>query len=77
MAEEIIYQWDDASDLVLEVMGVVSRGTAPSRHKLWSVLADPSLIAKHRFRLMDASGKEVVFPLNLISDTSIEFMADY
>ena len=76
MAKEIIYEWAHPSDLVLEVMGAVEKGTTPSLHKLWSILADPRLTAKHDFGLIDASGKEIDFPLKLISDTSIISVTD-
>ena len=76
MAEEIIYEWTNATDLVLEVMGAVDEGDAPTLHKLWGLLADPSLVASHRFSLIDSNGQRVEFPLKLISDTSIRSMAD-
>ena len=71
MAEEVIYEWTHPTMLVLEVMGGIRKGETPSLHKLWGVLADPSLVARHSFRLLDADGKEVKCPLKLISDTSI------
>ncbi|MDE0002737.1 MAG: hypothetical protein OXQ29_08585 [Rhodospirillaceae bacterium] len=71
MAEEIVYRWDHPTDLVLEVMGTRTEGTAPSRHALWGLLANPDLVARHRFRLMDTTGRDVEFPLALVSDTDI------
>ena len=76
MSEEIIHRWSDPAELVLDVMGAVKEGPPPSPHELWGVLGDPSLVSIHRFRLMDANGNEVAFPLNLISDTSITSMDD-
>ena len=71
MAEEVIYEWTHPNDLVFEAMGARFEGERPSRHKLWDVLADPRLVAKHRLRLLDANGTEVAFPLKLVSDTEI------
>ena len=71
MAEEFLYRWDHASDLVLEVMGARDDGEKPARHKLWGVLANPDLVASHDFRLLDATGRIVKFPLSLVSDTHI------
>lgn len=72
MAEEIIYEWEHPTDLVLEAMNGVHPGEQRTPHKLWSVLADPNITASHKFRLIGADGKEVVFPLKLVSDTSIQ-----
>ena len=71
MAEEVIYEWNHPNELVFEAMGAGFEGESLSRHKLWDVLADPRLVAKHRLRLLDANGTEVAFPLKLISDTEI------
>ena len=71
MAEEILYEWKHPSDLVLEVMGAIPDGGQPLLHALWSILADPSLVARHDFSLLNATGRRVEFPLKLVSDTHI------
>lgn len=71
MAEEILYQWEHATDLVLEVQGAVLEGERPTQHPLWGILADPTIVARHSFSLLDADGNRVTFPLKLVSDTHI------
>ena len=66
-----MYTWECASDLVIEVMGARPEGKSPPLHELWGTIADPELTARHRFSLVDASGREVKFPLKLVSDTRI------
>ena len=66
MAEEILYTRKSASALVLEVKCAVREGERPSLHKLWAILNDPDLVVRPKFRLLDAAGHEVVFPLKLV-----------
>lgn len=65
MAEEIIYQWNNPTDLVLEVTGA-KPGQLNAR------LRDIDGSGKYAFRLVDANGHDVTSPLKLVSDTHID-----
>ena len=71
MAEEIVYEWDHPTTLATQTMDIWPGGKKPLRNKLREKLSNPGLVAGHRFRLIDATGREVEFPLKLVSDTLI------
>ena len=71
MAEEILYEWTHPNKLVHEAMGAIFEGETPTRHKLWSVFTARGIVAEHKLRFIDAHGREVEFPIKVVSDTHI------
>ena len=71
MAEEIRHEWPYPNLLVMDAMGLVPSGAPLSTDKARQLLADPANTATYKFRFLDADGREVRFPLRLVSDTRI------
>ena len=67
--EEIIRTWKTLNDLVLELALPEDATSAEVRQFHLEALTS-SEIAKYQFRLEDAKGNEVAFPLRLISNTT-------
>ena len=67
--EEIIRAWEKLTDLVLELALPEDATSAEVRQWHLEDLTS-SEIAKYQFRLEDANGNEVAFPLRLISNTT-------
>ena len=67
MPDEIISSWDNVNELVMEL---VQHGSTYERlADLQTYQEGPT---QFRFRLEDASGARVTFPLRLISTTTFE-----
>ena len=73
--EEIINSWDSASGLVAE-LGTPDSGPDGQRNPLKKVrelMSQPSVEGEEfNFRLEDAKGRHIKFPIKLISDTTFD-----
>ena len=76
MAEEIVQTWATPNDLVLELSAPDhGTNTRKVRERLKLMIEDPSTAKdgqKMRCRLVDAYGRDVFFPLKLISDSTFD-----
>ena len=75
--DEIISSWDTADELFLE-LATDDVGRHRARARLQEMFfADREMVM--RFRVEDANGQRVTFPLRLISDTTfpVDTEADY
>ena len=72
--EEIINSWEDPFALVLELgtPDVGPEGKVNPLKKVRGLMSQPSEGGDFNFRLEDANGKLVKFPLKLISNTTFD-----
>ena len=70
MAEEIIGSWKDLGHLFGEL-----RGTGQTKQKYDDLLAGGGISIRLDVKLIDGSGQDVQFPLQLISNTRVERQA--
>ena len=70
MAEEIISTWETPDHLVLELIGL-----GRTRERWTDMKEAPMPGQRMELRVEDAAGKEIVFPVRLVSNTTFETAA--
>ena len=72
--EEIVSSWDNEFMLIIELATpeVGPDGERNPFHKVRAIMSGPASNLNYNFRLEDADGKAVKFPLKLISDTTLD-----
>ena len=74
MAEEVVRSWENINQLVIELSAPDQVSDIRKvRERINQVLKNPTVGGGQtmRFRLVDADGKSLAFPLTLISDTTL------
>lgn len=72
--EEIVSSWDSEFMLVIELATpeVGPDGERNPFHKVRATMSGPASNLNYNFRLEDANGKTIKFPVKLISDTTFD-----
>ena len=72
--EEIVSSWDNEFMMIIELATpeVGPDGECNPFHKVRAIMSGPGSNLNYNFRLEDAKGRPIKFPVKLISDTTFD-----